>query len=73
MILLLKALRRESASEEPIEYTIGIRPESIALIEQTDEDGELLVYIEEREFPLRIRGDATKIIESINEYESGKT
>jgi hypothetical protein len=42
------------------------------LIEQTDEDGELLVYIEEREFPLRIRGDATKIIESINEYESGK-
>jgi len=66
MLIPLTILVRESANDEPVEYTVAINPESVARVEDGLEDGTIHVWADGTSKPYVIRGTVEEFASYVN-------
>jgi|WetSurMetagenome_2_1015567.scaffolds.fasta_scaffold302993_3 hypothetical protein len=66
MLVPLKIIIRQSASEAPQERTVALSPEAIARVEDDLEPGIIRVYCDGSQSPYRVKGDVEGFVEAIN-------
>jgi len=66
MLIPFPAQKRESASDPPTQYTVGIDPFGVCRVEPSDDDGISLMWCDEMDTPYQIVMQCLEIINLIN-------